>query len=297
MRPFTYLRPTTAGEAATALAEHGEEAAVIAGGQTLLLAMKDRLSRPSVLVSLQDVAEAHGISYTDDGALAIGAATPYRELRHAELRAGHGLLATIASEVGDIPVQRMGTPGGALCFADPIFDFCLGAVSGGAEVELVSPSGTRTLPAAEFLQGAYATALEPGEVMTEIRFPAAGEGARSAFVKHRLRRFDPAIVSVACVLDIGGDGTVASARIACGGIGPVPVRAAAAEELVTGREMSDELAREAGARAIETFETSARHVPGTGGNGYKRFSDDYRREVLPTLVARALRAATDDGKE
>ncbi len=290
MKPFTYLRPTTAAEAAAALGEHGDTAAVIAGGQTLLLAMKERLRSPSVLVSLQDVGEARGISYTDDGALAIGAATPYRELRHAELQPGHGMLATIASEVGDIPVQRMGTPGGALCFADPVFDFSLGAVAGGAEVELVSASETRTLPASEFLQGSYATALAPGEMLKSIRFPGAGEGARSYFLKHRLRRFDPAIVSVACVLDVGADGRVASASIACGAVGPVPFRATAAEELITGEELTDELAREAGEQTLVG-------LPPTLSNGNGRFSSDYKRDVLPTLVRRALRAAADDGRE
>jgi len=290
MKPFTYLRPTTVAEATAALAEHGDEAAVIAGGQTLLLAMKERLERPSVLVSLQDVAETRGISYEDDRALTIAAATPYRELRHAELRPGHGLLSTIASEVGDIPVQRMGTPGGALCFADPVFDFSLGAVAGGAEVELASGAGTRSLPVSEFLQGAYETALAPGELMTAIRFPPGGEAAKSSFVKHRMRRFDAAIVSVACILGIGADGRIESASIALGAVAPVPVRATAAEELVTGEEMSDELAREAGERAVDALSAAA-------SNGNTRFSSEYKRDVLPTLVARALRAATDDGKE
>src|SRR5262249_51175128 len=161
------------------------------------LAMKDRLMRPSALVSLQDVAETRGISYGEDRSLTIGAATPYRELRHTELQPGHGLLATIASEVGDIPVQRMGTPGGALCCASPAVSVPGGAGAGSSESELASKEGTRTLPAGEFPQAPNATALAAGEVMTAIRFPAAGEGASSSFVKHRLRRFDPAIVSVA----------------------------------------------------------------------------------------------------
>jgi carbon-monoxide dehydrogenase medium subunit len=289
MKAFAYIRPETVADATAALAEHGEEAAVIAGGQTLLLAMKERLARPSVLVSLQDVSETQGVSYADDGTLTIGAATTYREVRHADLRPGHGLLTTIASEVGDIPVQRMGTPGGALCVADPAFDVPLGAVACDAEVELASAAGTRTLPASEFLQGAYATALAPGELMTSIRFPAASEGARSSFVKHRMRRFDSAIVSVACILGFGADGRVETASIACGAVGPVPVRATAAEELVTGEEISDELAREAGERALDALD------PGPS-NGTARFSSEYKRDVLPTLVARALRAATD-GKE
>jgi carbon-monoxide dehydrogenase medium subunit len=288
MKPFSYVRPTTVEEATSALAEHAN-AAVIAGGQTLLLAMKERLANPSTLVSLRDVPETQGISYSDDGTLTIGAATSYREIRHAELRPGHSLLCTVSSEVGDIPVQRMGTPGGALSFAYPAFDAPLAAVAAGAELELASASGTRTLAASDFLLGPNVTALAPGELMTSIRFPAAGERARSSFVKHRLRRFDPAIVSVACVLDLAEDGSIETARIVCGAVGPVPVRAATAEELVTGELMSDELAREAGERALESLEPGA-------SNGNARFSSEYKRDVLPTLVARALRAATD-GRE
>jgi carbon-monoxide dehydrogenase medium subunit len=291
MKPFTYVRPTTLEEATAALAEHAE-AAVIAGGQTLLLAMKERLVNPSTLVSLRDVPETHGISYSDDGTLSVGAATSYREVRHAELRPGHSLLCTVASEVGDIPVQRMGTPGGALCFADPAYDAPLAAVAANAEVELASATGTRTLPASEFLVGAYATALAPGELMTSIHFPARGERARSSFVKHRLRRFDPAIVSVACVVDVGSDGTIASASIACGAVGPVPFRATTAEELLEGERLTDELARMVGEKALENAQISS-----DGANGYKRFSDDYKRDVLPTLVARALHAAIDEGRE
>jgi carbon-monoxide dehydrogenase medium subunit len=288
MKPFNYVRPTTVDEAASALAQH-PNAAIIAGGQTLLLAMKERLATPSTLVSLRDVSETQGISYADDGTLTIGAATSYREIRHAELRPGHSLLCTVSSEVGDIPVQRMGTPGGALCFADPAFDAPLAAVAAGAEVELASASGTRTVSVSDFLLGPNATALAPGELMTSIRFPAAGERARSSFVKHRMRRFDPAIVSVACVLGLAEDGSIESASIAVGAVGPVPVRAKAAEELVTGEAMSDELAKEAGERALESLEPGA-------SNRNARFSSEYKRDVLPTLVARALRAATK-GKE
>lgn len=289
MKAFTYVRPTGVEEAASELAEHGEGATVIAGGQTLLLAMKERLATPSVLVSLQDVAETRGISYSDDGVLTVGAATPYRELRHADLRDGHSLLCSVAAEVGDIPVQRMGTPGGALCHADPVFDASLAAVAADGEVELASASGSRTLAVSDFLVGAYSTALEPGELMTSIRFPAAGERERSAFVKHRLRRFDPAIVSVACVLGLAEDGRVESARIALGAVGPVPARATDAEELVTGETLTEELAREAGERALDAVDAGS-------SNGNARFSSEYKRDVLPTLVARALRAATN-GKE
>jgi carbon-monoxide dehydrogenase medium subunit len=289
MKPFTYVRPRSVAEATAALQVHGAAARVIAGGQSLLLAMKERLERPSALVSLRNVPEVRGVSYEEDGTLAVGAATTYWELQTADLRPGsHSLLAVVAADVADVPVQRMGTVGGALCQADPTFDFPLAAVAADAEVELASTSGTRRLPASEFLQGPYKTSLAEGEVLTTIRFPAGDTGARCAFVKHRLRRFDPAIVSVACILSVGVDGRVESARVACGAVGPVPIRATAAEELVTGKVVSDEIARQAGEQAAEGIDFMA---------GSMVFPPEYKRDVLPALVARALRAAFANGKE
>jgi carbon-monoxide dehydrogenase medium subunit len=289
VKPFTFVRPTSVAEAVGALESGDGGAQVIAGGQSLLLAMKERLERPSVLVSLRDVAEVIGVSYGDDGTLEIGAATTYWNVQAAEYRTnGHTLLSTVVQDVADVPVKRMGTVGGALCQADPIFDFPLAAVVAEAEVELASSKGSRRLPVSEFLQGPFTTALEPGELLTTIRFPSGVANARTAFVKHRLRRFDPALASVACILVVGDDGRVESARIACGAVGPVPVRVTAAEELLVGNPVTDELAQEAGEKAADAM---LEHV------GQKMFRQEYRKDVLPVLVARALGAAYANGKE
>jgi carbon-monoxide dehydrogenase medium subunit len=289
VKEFSYLRPQSLGAAAAALAEHAE-AQVIAGGQTLLLAMKERRATPSVLVSLRDVDEVRGVSDGEDGALRVGAATTYWELRNADLRPAHSLLATVAADVADVPVQRMGTLGGALCLPDPTYDMPVAALALDAEVELASTGSTRRLPVGEFIQGPHATALVPGEMMTALHFPAAPEPVRSAFVKHRLRRFDSAIVAVACVLTLDDDGHVERVRIAYGAVAPVPLRATAAEKLLAGEQFTDQVAREAGELAVAALE-------GTAADGFGRFPFDYRRDVLPALVARALRAAAGDGKE
>lgn len=286
MKPFTYVRPTSVAEAAGALEG---DAKVIAGGQSLLLAMKDRAERPSRLVSLRDVPEVRGVTYADDGTLEIGAATTYWNVQVATVGAGsHSLIPNVVADVADVPVKRMGTVGGSLCQADPIFDFPVAAVVSDAEVEVASSSGSRTLPVAEFLQGPFTTALQPGEVLTKIRIRAGGDGARTAFVKHRLRRFDPALASVACIIEIGDDDRISSARIAVGAVGPKPVRVGEAERLVTGNALTDELALEAGNAA-------AAEIPDHAGQ--RMFRQAYRKEVLPTLVARALRAAYANGKE
>jgi carbon-monoxide dehydrogenase medium subunit len=288
VRPFSYLRPSSVAEATGALEGRNGEARVIAGGQSLLLAMKDRIERPSVLVSLRDVPEVSGVSYAGDGTLEIGAATTYWNVQFAEYRtSAHALISTVVADVADVPVKRMGTVGGALCQADPIFDFPLAAVVSEAEVEIASSSGSRRLPVSDFLQGPFTTALEPGEVLTTIRFPPGGAGARTGFVKHRLRRFDPALASVACILTVGDDGRIERARIACGAVGPIPVRVPRAEELLTGNALDDALAREAGVLAADSM---VAHV------GQRMFRQEYRKDVLPALVARALSAAYANGK-
>jgi carbon-monoxide dehydrogenase medium subunit len=288
MRPFTYLRPASVAEATAALEGQIGDARVIAGGQSLLLAMKDRIERPSVLVSLRDVAGVRGVSYAEDGTLEIGAATTYWDVQVADYRtSAHALLSTVVADVADVPVKRMGTVGGALCQADPIFDFPLAAVVSGAEVELASSSGTRRLAVSDFLRGPFTTALEPGEVLTTIRFPAGTAGARTSFVKHRLRRFDPALASVACIITVGDDGRVERARIACGAVGPIPVRVTRCEELLVGNAIDDALAQEAGVQAADAM---LEHV------GQKMFRQEYRKDVLPALVARALHAAYANGK-
>lgn len=286
MKPFTYVRPSSVADTVDALGEHNGDAQLIAGGQTLLLAMKDRLVRPRVLVSLQDVPELRGVSYSDGGTLTIGAATTYWQLESASLAGAHRLLSMVASGVADVPVRRMGTVGGALCHADPVFDFAVAGVVSGAELELTSSKRTRTLPLSDFLRGPYSTALAPGEVLTKIHIPAAEPSARFGFVKHRLRQFDPALVSVGCLLSLE-DGKIASARIACGAVGPVPLRLTACEGLVTGQEPDDGLFHEAGIRGAEGVALAAAHPV---------IRQDYKRDVLPAIIARALRAAAN-GKE
>lgn len=288
MRPFRYVRPGSLAEASAALTEGDGEATVIAGGQSLLLAMKDRRARPGVLVSLRDVHEARGISHEDDGTLTLGATTTYWQLYTHRLDSGaHAILPRVAGEIADVPVRRMGTVGGALCQADPAFDFPLAAVLCDAEVELAGGDGARRLPAAEFLRGPFATALEPGEVLARIRFPASAPTVRSAFVKHRLRRFDSAIVSVGCLLDVDDAGQVTGASVACGSVGPVPVRLPAVEDALVGSSLEEDLADLARKRAADGPPEERANPMIMAG---------YKRDVLPALVGRAVAAATD-GRE
>jgi carbon-monoxide dehydrogenase medium subunit len=287
VRPFRYVRPTSLDEATAALAENNGDARVIAGGQSLLLAMKDRRERPGVLVSLQDVPETRGISYEDDGTLSLGAATTYWKLHTHDLPAGgHALLPQIVGEVADVPVKRMGTVGGALCQADPAFDFPLAAVLGDAGLELASARGTRRLATADFLRGALETDLASDEVLARIYFPASAATVRSGFVKHRLRRFDSAIVSAGCLLDVDDAGNVTAASVACGSVAPVPKRLPVVEDALVGRNVEEDLA------AVARGETAG-DLPDERVN--PMIMVGYMRDVLPAIVGRAVAAATNGG--
>ncbi|MGD9762391.1 MAG: xanthine dehydrogenase family protein subunit M [Candidatus Binatia bacterium] len=282
MKSFTFLAAGSVAEAVAALREHGAGARVLAGGQSLLLAMKDRLATPSAIVSIGRLPELRGCS-RDNGVVQIGAATTYFELETADLGTGASeLVGRVCAEVADIPVRRMGTAGGALCQADPQFDFPVGAVALGAELELASPRGRRAVAAAEFLKGRGKTACAPDEILTAIRFRPGDGRTGAAFEKFAVRRFDPAIASVACVLRVADGGAVAEARIVCGGVAETPLRLTGAEGVITGQALTEKLADEAG-------RLSSAELPTTSLNAL--YAPGYRRQLVPALVSRALRRA------
>lgn len=282
MKPFAFFAAESLADAVTALGEHGDGARVLAGGQSLLLAMKERMVNPSVLVSIGRVRELRGCERAN-GVLQIGAATTYFDLEHADLgAAASALVRRVCADIADIPVRRMGTIGGALCQADPQFDFPVAAVALDAEVELASARGWRTLAVAEFLQGRGQTACAPDEILTAVHFRAEDERTGTAFEKFGLRRFDPAVASVACLLRVDGDRAVAAARIVCGGVAETPLRAGGAEHAIAGARLTEQLAQEAG-RLTAAELSPAPMSP--------LFSASYRRRLVGTLVTRALRQA------
>ena len=279
MKPFTFVSTESLEEAVAALHAHGDDARVLAGGQSLLLLMKDRLLNPAVLVSIGRVGELRGHQRAD-GLIQIGSATTYAELEHAPLGAGASALVNrVCADVADIPVRRMGTIGGALCQADPQFDFPVAAVALEAGVELASARGRRTLAVAEFLKGRFETARAPDEILAAVRFRAGDDRTGVAFEKFALRRFDAAIASVACVLRVGDDGEAAEVRIACGGVAETPMRAGSAEQAIAGNRVTEKLAEQAG-RLISADLSPTLENP--------LLSTSYRRQLIGTLITRAL---------
>ena len=279
MKPaaFEYHRVATAEEAIDRLAELGEDAKVLAGGQSLVPMMNFRIVRPPALV---DVSRVPDLAYLarDGDALRIGALALHRDVEHArdDLLDGFGVLKRAAPLVGHMPIRARGTFGGSVAHGDPASEWCLLAVALGAEIVARGPDGERTVPADEFFLGFFTTALEPGELLCEVRFPAPRP--RAALEEFARRHGDYAIVAAAVALD-------GEPRVVIGGVDAVPVRAGAAEAVLAGGEPDAEAIEEAAQAAAGEVD------PGSDVHG----SADYRRKLTAVMVRRALHRAVGDG--
>ena len=287
MKPaaFDYHRVDTADEAIERLAELGDEAKVLAGGQSLVPMMNFRLVRPPALVDVSRVAELRGLRRVRNS-LAIGALTRHAEVEHAavdDLAGGFEILRRAARFVGHFPIRARGTFGGSVAHADPAAEWCMLAVALDAEIVVRGPDGRRTVPAREFFAGFFTTTLEPAEIVEEVRFPRPWRHA--AIQEFARRHGDFAIVAAVVALEIDPThpGVVRDARVVVGGVDEVPVRAEAAEAALRGRA-SDAFADAAKAAAAEVDPSGDIHG-----------SAEYRRELTGVLVRRALDEARDAG--
>jgi aerobic carbon-monoxide dehydrogenase medium subunit len=278
-----YEAPTTIAEAVGLLAEHQDEASVLAGGQSLIPLMALRLARPAVLIDINGLSELSGVSVTD-GQLAIGAMTREYVAEESEAVADIvPLLAAALPLIGHEAIRSRGTIGGSLAHADPAAELPAVALALAAEFVVRSRSGDRVVPAAEWFEGYLATSRRPDEILVEVRFPAAAPGTGVAFQEVARRHGDFAIVGLAASLTLAG-GAISDARLAFAGVADVPVRAADAEELLVGERPSAELFEEAARRATAGID------PPADLNG----SSEYRKKVAAALVRRGLQAAADN---
>lgn len=269
--PFEYVRAGSADEVVGALAEHGDEAKILAGGMSLLPLMKLRLATPTVLV---DAGRITDLSYVRDGGdhVAIGALTRHRDLETSDLLAEHcGVLRGVAAEVGDNQVRHRGTLGGSVAHGDPASDLPAVLLALDATFAVVGPNGGREIAASEFFQGFLETALAPDEMLTEIRVPKTGAGGWS-YQKFNRRAQDWAIVG-ALAVQAGG-----STRVALVNMGPTPLRAQAVEAALAEGASADEAA----AHAAE----------GTEAPSDLNATPEYREHLARVLVRRALEQAT-----
>jgi len=276
---FDYLAPTSVEDALAALAEHGDDAKIIAGGQSLLPVLRMRLNAPEMVIDLGRIDSLRGVR--DDGdAIVIGAMTPHSVVGSDPLVAEHAALVAKAVEhLADAQVRHRGTFGGALAHADPAGDLGAPALALGAEFTIQGSGGTRTVAADDFFVDLFETAIGDDEILTEVRIPKhTGWGAHyEKFV--RVAHQWP-IVAVAATVRVDGD-TIAEARVGLTNMGSTPLRARAVEDALAGQPATEDAVRSAAQHAVEGAN------PPSDLNG----DADYRRHLATVLTRRAVLAA------
>ncbi len=282
--PFAYHRTHDVAETVSLLADLGEDAKILAGGQSLVPMMNFRLARPTDLV---DITRIPGLSYLrrDEHGLHIGALTSHRAVETTTDRAvldGFGVLSRAARWIGHYPIRTRGTFGGSIAHADPASEWCLLAVALAADVVLQGPAGRRTVPATEFFQGFYTTAARPDEMIVEITFPRPAPYA--ALTEFAYRQGDFAIVAAAVVADLS-DGACSSVRVVLGGVAGQPFIVDVSE--LAGQPATTATWRAAGQLAAAQVEPPSDELA----------SAAYRTRLTSTLVARALEEAADSERE
>lgn len=283
--PFEYHAPTTVDEAVAVLGEHGDEAKVLAGGQSLVPMLALRLTRFGHLVDLNRIDELQHIT-PGDGSLAVGAMTRQSAAEYsADVTAAVPLLAHAIPNIGHFQIRNRGTIGGSISHADPASELPAVALALDAEIEVVGPNGTRRVPAAEFFVSTWETAVEPDEITVAVHFPDWGQRAGFALEEIAWRRGDFAIAGAACGIRTDAAGSVDRAAIAFLGMGPTPVRASEAEAALLGRSAAD--------RDLDLAAVADLAVASTDPSDDIHASGAYRKRVAATLVGTALRRALD----
>jgi aerobic carbon-monoxide dehydrogenase medium subunit len=279
---FEYFAPETIDEALSILERYGDEAKVLAGGQSLIPVMKLRLARPRAVVDINRVANLDEL-HENDGFLDIGALVRHKQCERSELLRGrYGVLGAAAPQISDPIVRNLGTVAGSLAHADPQGDWGSALLAAGAELQVQGPDGARTIALRDFFQGPFSTVLEPTEIITRVRVPDPGQRAGGTYLKLERRVGDFATAAVAVHLSFE-NGTVARAGIALTGVGPTNLRAAAAETALAGSQLDEEAIRGAARTAAEEAQPYDDH----------RGSAEYKRNVGRIFTERGLRKAAE----
>ena len=284
MKPasFEYFAPATLNETLELLHEYGDEAKILAGGQSLMPLMNLRLARPKIIVDINRLSGLDGIASTAGGGLAIGALARQRVVEKSALvREQNPLLASAIPLIGHFQIRNRGTVGGSLTHADPAAELPALAVLLGCEFSLAHKGGVRVVAAADFFLGYMATAIGPGELLTEIRFPGWRPRAVWAIDEIARRKGDFALVGVALTAELDSSANVQDVAIVMFGAGGKPQRIDGAESMLKRRRVDQALLGELGRLVTEELE------PGSDIHA----SAKYRKEVGGVLARRALESA------
>ena len=289
MKPasFEYHVPSTIDEAVEVLGQLGDDAKVIAGGQSLVPMMAMRLSVFGHLVDIGRIHELRGVSRRN-GSLVVGAATVDTVLeKDTEVAATVPLLAKVTPMIGHFQIRNRGTVGGSLAHADPAAEYPAVAIALEAQMEVASTRGTRVVPAADFFEGVWTTTLGSDELLTAVHFPVWNGRCGFAAEEFARRHGDFAIAGAVAGVELDADGVVVRAAIAMFGMGPTPVRAASAERALVGSVASAVNNREVGRLAVSDVEEAPSDL---------HASASYRSRVAGSLVARAWSRALKEAE-
>ena len=283
---FDYVAPSTLDEALSLLAQHQDDAKLLAGGHSLLPAMKLRLAMPQMLI---DIGRIKDLSYIreEDGQIRIGAMTTHYQIESSDrLRELCPLLPDTAATIGDVQVRNKGTIGGSLAHADPAADWPAAIIALGAEMVAAGPGGERTIKADDFFVDMLTTALEPDEILREIRIPAPQGRTGQAYLKVPQPASGFAVVGVAVNLALNGGSECKSAGIAITGVASKAYRASGVESALAGNALDEGTIKGAASHAVD----------GVDANGDLYASETYRRHLAQVYTRRAIEAAAANAK-
>ncbi|HYM00196.1 MAG TPA: xanthine dehydrogenase family protein subunit M [Blastocatellia bacterium] len=283
---FEYLRPATIPEALALLKQHGDDAKILSGGQSLIPMMKLRLARPAYLI---DINRISGLEYIkeDGGYLKIGGLTREADVEASPvIQSKFPLIHDTASVIADPQVRNMATVGGNLAHGDPANDHPATMLALGAEIIATSEAGNRTIPMSDFFKSFFETALVQGEILTEIRVPIPPARSGGAYFKIERKVGDFATVAVAAQITINDKGVCTYAGIGLTNVGPVPIKARKAEDFLKGNPLDDANIAQAAALASDESEPSSD----------LRGPAEYKRAMVKELTRRALNRALERAK-
>ncbi len=289
MKPpqFEYDDPSSIEETLTLLTQYGEDAKILAGGQSLVPLLNFRLARPDRLIDINNVRELDYLR-VEDGMLRIGALTRHSALeRSSELGERVPLLRDAVRLVGHVQIRNRGTVGGSVAHADPAAELPVALTALSARFHARSSRGSRLLRADELFVTHLTTALEPDELLTEIEVPLPAPGTRHGFVEFSRRHGDFALGGAAVLLESGPDGSCRHAAIALLAAASTPLRASGAEQFLVGQRFNERVAAEAAERAVGDINPT----------GDIHGSSNYRRGLVKAMVRRALVQADSGAKE
>ncbi|MFV9632249.1 FAD binding domain-containing protein [Mycobacterium neumannii] len=286
--PFTYHRPDSVKEAVDMLAEYGEDAKILAGGQSLVPMLAMRLTHFDNLIDISRIDELRSIDLVDD-AVRVAAGTPHSFVGMDDEVAESVPLLTLATpHIGHFQIRTRGTLGGAIAHADPAAEYAAVALALDAQMDVVSSTGFRQIAAKDFFTGLWETSLASGEMLTAVHFPVWGGRSGFALEEFARRHGDFAIAGAAVAVELDDDDRVCRCGIGLLGLGSTPLRASAAEEAVTGRPVDEISAEEVGRLALSGLEDIPSDLQG---------SATYRAKVGATMVARAWSGAITEARD